>query len=567
MTERPAEVNHTFDDAALQVLAQYGDVRHHEAGELLLAEGQSQCDCLVTLSGETHIFVAAPEGERRVGFMERGQFAGDFTVLTGQAALARTVMGVAGEVLHIPHHRFLRLLVEQSALSDVFVRIYSARREFGRQRGFGAVAVLGDSLDRDLWSVRDLLQRHGIAHHWLAPGKDAAAAALMHARGIDAAQLPAVLRGNLPPLVRPTQRQLAEAFGLDLLPDGASADVIVVGAGPAGLAAAVYAASEGLSVIALDADGPGGQAGTSSKIENYLGFPTGVSGRELAERATLQAQKFGTRIASPVRARTLERDGDGYRIALDDGRHVRGSAVVIATGARYRRPDVAGLERYEGRGVHYGATPMEAQLCSEQEVAVVGAGNSAGQGAMYLSQSAREVHVVYRRPDIRDTMSEYLVRRLEEAPNVHLHPSTEIEALHGLDDAPIERDRLAGVTWRCHASGTLERCDVGFLFLFIGAVPCSDWLPDSVSRDAPGFLKTGTDLLPIDLVRAGWPLDRMPSRFETSWPRVYAVGDVRAGSIKRVANAVGEGSTVISDIHKALARTDPPHAAPARAAV
>jgi thioredoxin reductase (NADPH) len=549
---RPPDVNHTFDDDSLRVLTGYGEVRHHPAGELLTPEGQSRCDCLVTLSGETHIFVVDGEGERRVGYMERGQFAGDIAVLTGHASLARTIMGVEGDVLHVPHERFQRLLVEQSALSDVFVRVLTARREFGRTRGFGASLVLGDSLDRELWAIRVLLNRHSIPHQWLASDQDPAAEAVMRAQSLTLEDLPAVIRGSLSPLKRPSPRQLAEAFGLDLLPDGSSADVIVVGTGPAGLAASVYAASEGLSVLTLDTDGPGGQAGTSSKIENYLGFPAGVSGRDLAERAAVQAQKFGARLGSPIRASGLAREGETYVVALADGRRFRGRAIVIATGARYRRPAVANLERFEGRGIHYGVTPMEAQLCSEQEVAVVGAGNSAGQGAVYLAQTAAAVHVIYRRADIRETLSEYLARRLEEAPNIHLHPATEIAELHGVEGAAPERDRLVGVTWRDRSDGTLERCRVGFVFLFIGATPCTDWLPPSLSCDDQGFLKTGPDLLPIDLVRAGWALERMPSRFETSWPHVYAVGDVRTGSIKRVANAVGEGSTVVSDIHRAL---------------
>ncbi len=552
-TAPPPEVNHTFTDADLAQLRAYGAVRRHEAGAVLTAEGQSNADCLVTLSGETHIIVDGADGPRRVGFMERGQFAGDTTVLTGQAALARTVMGVAGEVLHIPHDRFQRLLVENSALSDVFVRVLAARREFGRSRGFSSTIVIGQATDRTLFAIRDLLAKHSVNHAWLDPAADAAAAPLMEARGVAYEELPAVLRGASLVLKRPSLAEVAEAYGLDLLPDGATADVIVVGSGPAGLAAAVYAGSEGLSVLTLDAEGPGGQAGTSSKIENYLGFPTGVSGRELAERATVQAQKFGARVAAPVQAASLVRDGEAYCVSIKDGRRLRSCAVVIATGAQYRRLPIPNLERFEGRGVHYGATPMEAQLCGGQEVAVVGAGNSAGQGAVFLSQTAEAVHVLYRRPDIRETMSEYLVRRLEEAANIHLHPATEVSALYGLDGADADTDRLTAADWTNRATGETTRREVPFVFLFIGAAPFTDWLPATVARDAKGFLKTGPDLETIDLVKAGWGLERLPTRYETSWPRVYAVGDVRAGSVKRVASAVGEGSVVVSDVHAALA--------------
>ncbi|MEM0987060.1 MAG: FAD-dependent oxidoreductase [Pseudomonadota bacterium] len=554
MTTPPANVNYTFSDTELSQLMHYGAVRAHAAGEVLTAEGTAQSDALVTLSGETHIFVETTGGSKRVGYMERGQFAGDITVLTGQAALARTEMGVAGEVLHIPFEQFQKLLVENSALSDVFVSVLTARREFGRARGDASTVVIGAAQDRLVFAARDLLSKHGIPHAWLDPETDGAAGALLEQRALSEDQLPVILRGRADVLVQPSVNDISKAFALDLLPDGAAADVIVVGAGPAGLAASVYAASEGLSVLTLDTEGPGGQAGTSSKIENYLGFPTGVSGRELAERASIQAQKFGVRIASPVKAATLDRDDSGiYCLGLEDGRRLKARAVVVATGAQYRRLPIPNLDRFEGRGIYYGATPMEAQLCGGQEVAVVGAGNSAGQGAVFLAQTAAAVHVVYRRADIRETMSEYLVRRLEETPNIHLHPQQEIKALHGLEGADSDVDRLVATTFVDAVSGEETTYQTGFVFLFIGAAPFTRWLPETVARDGRDFLKTGPDVGNLELVKAGWTLDRMPSRYETSWPRVYAVGDVRTGSVKRVASAVGEGSVVVSDVHRAIA--------------
>lgn len=553
MTAPPADINYTFSTTELDQLRAYGDVHRHTEGTLLVDEGTAQADMLVTLSGETHIFVETPDGPRRMGWMEAGQFAGDLAILTGQRSLARIVMGKAGEVLHIPYDSFQRLLVENAHLSDIFVRTLTARRDFGRAAGNHAVLVIGDAHDRTVFAARDLLSKHALPHSWLAPDTDEVAARILEARGLGPEHLPVVLRGAAPPLIRPSLAELSDAFGLDLLPDGAAADVIVVGAGPAGLAASVYAASEGLSVLTLDTEGPGGQAGTSSKIENYLGFPMGVSGRELAERASVQAQKFGARIASPAHGDEVMRNGDEtYCLTLEDGRKLKARALVIATGAQYRRLPVDNLERYEGRGIYYGATPMEAQLCADQEVAVVGAGNSAGQGAVFLSQTARAVHVVYRRPDIRETMSEYLVRRLEETPNIILHPSTEIDTLHGVEGADPMADRLTAVTWVNRDTGETERCDSAFVFLFIGASPFTEWLPDTLCRDEKGFLKTGAGLSPRDLVRAGWDLERMPTAYETSWPRIYAVGDVRTGSVKRVASAVGEGSVVVSDIHRAI---------------
>jgi thioredoxin reductase (NADPH) len=381
----------------------------------------------------------------------------------------------------------------------------------------------------------------------------------MDVQQIAATDLPAVVLGDSRVLKSATLSDLSDALGLDPIADGAGADVVVVGAGPGGLAACVYAASEGLSVIALDAEGPGGQAGTSSKIENYLGFPMGISGRELADRAAVQAQKFGVRMAAPAKAAALELMDDGrYCVRTEDGRSVAAGAVVVATGAQYRRLPIAGLEDYEGRGVYYGASPLEAQLCSGAKVAIVGAGNSAGQGAMFLSETAEEVHVFYRRSDIRETMSEYLVRRLEETPNVFLHPQCEISELIGAacEDSAC---RLGSVRIRSEAED--EVLDTPFVFLFIGAAPMTDWLPATVAKDERGFLKTGSALGHRELVKARWLLERMPTTYETSLPRVYAVGDVRSGSVKRVASSVGEGSVVVSDIHQALqalAKGEPP---------
>lgn len=541
-----ADVNHDFTDAELLELVAYGAVESHKAGDLLVAEGTMAPDCIVTLSGQTDIFASTDEGRKRVGWMERGQFAGDLSVLTGQRHLSRVEMGADGEILRIAHADFQRLIAANSHYSDIFVRVLSARREFSNQRGFAVVIVIGTAMDRSVYALRDLLAKHGVAHRWFDPAEGPVAAHLMAERGLTEAQLPVVILGAADVLAQPTPEQLAAGLGLDLLPDGATADVIVVGSGPGGLAAAVYAASEGLTVIAIDSLAPGGQAGTSSKIENYLGFPTGISGNELARRATVQAQKFGARIVAPVRGSAIDRDGDAYCLSLADGRRLRSRAVVIASGAQYQRLPIDGIEHYEGRGIFYGATPMEAQLCGNAEVTVVGAGNSAGQGAIYLANSARKVHVVFRRGSLRETMSEYLVKRLEEHPNIELHAATDVVGLHG-------EDRLDGITYRCRESGAESGCGCSFLFLFLGASPNTGWLPKEMVCDERGFVKTGVDIAPVELVKAGWSLDRMPSRYETSWPRIYAIGDVRKGSVKRVASSVGEGSVVVSDIHQALA--------------
>lgn len=545
-----ADVNYDFTDAELTELAAYGMIESHKAGDLIVAEGAMAPDCIVTLSGHTDIFASTDEGRKRVGWMERGQFAGDLSVLTGQRHLSRVEMGADGEILRIAHADFQRLIAANSHYSDIFVRVLSARREFSNHRGFAVVIVIGAAMDRGVYALRDLLAKHGVAHRWFDPADGPVAAHLMAEHGLTDEQLPAVILGAADVLAQPTPEQLAAGLGLDLLPDGATADVIVVGSGPGGLAAAVYAASEGLSVIAIDALAPGGQAGTSSKIENYLGFPTGISGNELARRATVQAQKFGARIVAPVRGAAIDRDSDAYCLSLADGRRLRSRAVVIASGAQYQRLPIDGIEHYEGRGIFYGATPMEAQLCGNAEVTVVGAGNSAGQGAIYLANAARKVHVVFRRGSLRETMSEYLVKRLEEHPNIELHAATDVVGLRG-------EDWLDAISYRCRVTGAETDCGCSFLFLFLGASPNTGWLPKEMVCDERGFVKTGVDIAPMELVKAGWSLGRMPSRYETSWPRIYAIGDVRKGSVKRVASSVGEGSVVVSDIHQALAELIP----------
>jgi thioredoxin reductase (NADPH) len=554
-TTQPAtapDINYTFNDEQLARLMAWGEVRRHEAGAVLSRFGDRCADMLVTLSGETHIFIDSPTGPVRRGWMERGQFAGDISVLTGASVMARTLMGQAGEVLHIAFARFQRLLVEDSELSDIFVRTLTARRAFAVSSRSGALIVIGAPYDRQLFALRDFLTRQGAPHAWLDPDSDPLAEPVMEAMGLARADLPAVVLGAARVMRQPDVEALAGALGYGVLPEEGEVDVVVVGAGPAGLAASVYAGSEGLSVVVLDAEAPGGQAGSSSKIENYLGFPTGVSGRELAERAAVQAQKFGVRLAAPVRAAALEPRADGrYALRMRDGRELTARAVVIATGAQYRRLPLEGLEALEGAGIHYGASALEAQLCAGAEVCVVGAGNSAGQGAVFMARTAKRVHVIYRRPDLRETMSEYLVRRLEETPNITLHPQAEISALHSNDAARPEDLRLTALTLA--TPGGPVRLDSPFAFLFIGAAPFTAWLPGTVARDARGFVKTGAALTPDDLAAAGWHRERPPSPYETSLERVYAVGDVRANSVKRVASAVGEGSVTVSDIHAALA--------------
>ncbi|HXC25689.1 MAG TPA: NAD(P)/FAD-dependent oxidoreductase, partial [Gemmatimonadaceae bacterium] len=322
-------------------------------------------------------------------------------------------------------------------------------------------------------------------------------------------------------------------------------DLLVVGGGPAGLAAAVYGASEGLTTTLAEDTALGGQAGTSSRIENYLGFPTGISGQELASRAYTQAQKFGARVMIAKSAQRLACDRTPYVIEIDDRVYVQTRTVIIATGAKYRKIPVQNLERFEGVGIYYGATFVEAQLCGGEDVVVVGGGNSAGQAATFLAQTARQVHLLVRAGGLADSMSRYLIRRIEESPNITLHTHTEITALEGTE-------HLERVEWRDQQTGVAETHEISNVFLMIGANPNSGWLNGCVALDDKAFIKTGPDLLPDDLHAARWPLARAPHLLETSLPGVFAVGDIRSGSMKRVASAVGEGSTAIALVHQVL---------------
>lgn len=523
-----AEVNHTFTDTELDELKAFGTTERHKAGDLLVEEGAMAPDCIVTLSGHTDIFASTDEGRKRVGWMEHGQFAGDLSVLTGQRHLSRVEMGAEGEILRIAHADFQRLIAGNSHFSDIFIRVLSARREFSKHRGFAVTIVIGAAMDRSVYAMRDLLMKHGVAHRWFDPADGPVAAHLLAERGLTEDQLPVAILGAAEVLVQPTPEQLAAGLGLDLLPDGATADVLVVGSGPGGLAAAVYAASEGLTVIALDSLAPGGQAGTSSKIENYLGFPTGISGQALAGRAQVQAQKFGARLLVSRSVAAIDCEGSPYAITLDDGAVIKARAVVVATGARYRKLDLERYAELENSGIYYAATAMEAGLCAGQVAVVVGGGNSAGQAAIFLARTVKHVHMLVRGAGLAETMSSYLIERIEASDRITLHPHSEVTELEG-------ENHLEALTFT-HKSGERQRHEVGALFVMIGAVPNTDWLGDCLELDSAGFVVTG---------QAGVP-------YAASKPGIFAVGDVRSGSVKRVASGVGEGSVVVSAIHQYL---------------
>jgi thioredoxin reductase (NADPH) len=450
-----------------------------------------------------------------------------------------------GEVLAISPEVLRRLVHADVELSDIFLRAFILRRVGLIAKTPGDAVLIGSSHSAATLRIREFLTRNAQPHEYLDVEKDHQVQALFDRFGLRLEDVPVVICRYDRVLKSPSNEEVADCLGLTAALDACQVrDLVVVGAGPAGLAAAVYGASEGLDVLVLEANAPGGQAGSSSKIENYLGFPTGISGQALAGRALTQAQKFGAEVSIARTAVSLLCEGRPYRLELKTGGSVRARAVVVATGAQYRKLPLPDLGRFEGVGVYYGATPVELQMCSGEEVIIVGGGNSAGQAAVYLAATVGHVHVLVRGPGLSATMSRYLIQRIEEHPKITLRPFSVLEALEGGEH--LERVRI-----RDSRSGEVETRPVRHAFLMTGADPNTDWLRHCVALDEKGFVKTGQDLTRSDLER--WPLSRPPHLLETSTPAVFAVGDVRAGSVKRVASAVGEGSICVQLVHKVLA--------------
>jgi thioredoxin reductase (NADPH) len=427
------------------------------------------------------------------------------------------------------------------------MRAFIYRRVELIAHGIGDVVLVGSSHCAETLRVREFLSRNGHPFAYIDLDRDHDVQHLMDRFHVQPSDIPVLICRNNDVLRKPDNQTIARCLGFnDAIDQTYVRDVVIVGAGPSGLAAAVYAASEGLDVLVFEASSPGGQAGSSSKIENYLGFPTGISGQELAGRAYAQAQKFGAEIVIAKGAARLTCERKPYTLSMDDSSRVSARAIVIATGVEYRRPSIENLGRFQGMGAYYGATFMEAQLCSGEEVIVVGGGNSAGQAAVFLSQTVSHVHMLVRSSGLSDTMSRYLIRRIEETPNISLRTNTEIVSVDG-------GEHLESVKWRNNQTGAFETRPIRHVFLMTGAVPNTAWLDGCVALDSKGFIKTGADLTADDLASAKWPLVRPPHLLETSLPGVFAVGDVRGGNVKRVASAVGEGSIAISFVHRVLA--------------
>jgi thioredoxin reductase (NADPH) len=527
-------------------IAIHGRARNVQAGETLVEADASLNKFFVVITGHLNILRASGDKEEVVAVVAPGAFSGELNVLSGRRALVRIRADEPSEVIEIGREELLSLIQTDSDLSDIFLRAFILRRLELITRGIGNVVLIGSVHSLDSLRIKEFLTRNGHPYSYIDLDRDAEVQDLMDRFHVAVADLPVLIcRGQLV-LRNPNNQEIASCLGFNEGIDQTKPrDLVIVGAGPAGLAAAVYGASEGLDVLVLETNSPGGQAGSSSKIENYLGFPTGISGQELAGRAYTQAQKFGAQVLIAKDAKRLACDRRPYAIEIDNGQRVPARTVVIATGAQYRRLPLENLSQFEGAGVYYGATHLEAQLCGGEEVIVVGGGNSAGQAAVFLAETARRVHMLIRSSGLRESMSRYLIRRIEESPTIVLRTNTEITALAG-------SDHLEQVSWRNNQSGATETHNIGHVFTMTGAVPNADWLEGCVALDQKGFIKTGTDLSPEDLATAHWPLSRTPYLLETSLPGVFAVGDVRGGNIKRVASAVGEGSIAVAFVHRVL---------------
>jgi thioredoxin reductase (NADPH) len=515
-------------------------------GEILAEPGDRHRPMLVVLSGSIEVVQSGMNGEVLIVVHTAGSFTGEMSTLQGIGSLVRARVRDAGEVLVISEDRLRAIVQTDAELSELFMRAFILRRVGLIASQAGDVILLGSSASAGTLRLQQFLTRNSFPYLNLDVNTDPAVQTLLDRFHITADDVPVVLCRGEVVLKNPSNEEVAACLGMNLeIDDDRVRDLIVVGAGPSGLAAAVYGASEGLDVLVLETGTPGGQAGSSSKIENYLGFPTGISGLALAGRARVQAQKFGAEIRTTYSATKLDCGRRPYAVELCHGGAVRARAIIIATGAEYRQLALENASRFLGTGVYYAATATEVRRCEMKEVIVVGGGNSAGQAAVYLAGKCSHVHLLVRSKGLADTMSHYLIRRIEETPNITLHANTEITSLEG-------EDQLERVVWRTRPDPVLHAHAIGHVFLMTGAVPSTRWLTGCIALNDKGFVRTGTDLTPADMPAENGPPGRPPQSFETNWRGIFAVGDVRCGSVKRVAAAVGEGSACVQQVHQAL---------------
>jgi thioredoxin reductase (NADPH) len=527
-------------------IAVHGRRRPTARGEVLVEAGDRSAPFFVVLSGALEALRPTDTGDTLIVSHHAGQFSGEANMISGRGAVARLRVSEAGEVIQLDREQLLGLIQTDAELSEILMRAFIQRRLRLIAGALGDVIVIGSMHNSGTLRVKEFLTRNGHPFQYVDLDRDSDAQDLFDRFLVGVADVPVVICRGHAVLRNPANAQIAECLGFNEGIDQTRvSDIVIVGAGPAGLAAAVYGASEGLDVLVLESNLPGGQAGSSSRIENYLGFPTGISGLELTGRAYAQALKFGAHVMVARGATRLACDGQRYTVDIGEGARIRARAVIIATGAEYRKPAIHNLSTFEGAGIYYLATPMEAQLCAGEEVVVVGGGNSAGQAAVFLASTSRRVHILVRGPGLADTMSRYLIRRIEENPAIELRTRTEIVELEG-------NGRLERIRWRDDRTGEVEGREIGHVFIMTGAIPNTGWLDRCIVLDEKGFVKTGPDLSSGELAKAKWPLARSPFLLETSRPGIFAVGDVRGGNVKRVASAVGEGSIAVTFIHQVL---------------
>ncbi len=544
--DRYEQIFPRLTDAQLSRISTTGQRRSVQAGELLFEAGDQNTDFFVVVSGGIELVRPVAGREQPVALLGPGQFTGEINMLSARRAWARGRVAAEGSIIALDRDGLHAVVQRDPELSEILLRAFILRRVALINQSDNELVLLGSRHSLGTQRLKEFLTRNGEPFTYHDVETEPGMQEMLDRLQIGINEVPVIVCQEGYVLRNPSIEDLASALGLTPELDAkAIRDVVIVGGGPAGLGAAVYAASEGLDVLVLESTAPGGQAGTSSRIENYLGFPTGISGLALAGRALTQAEKFGAEVAIARSAVRFNCDQRPYQVHLSDGEVVQARTIVIATGARYRKLDVPGLSRFEGAGIFYSATHLEAHGCKDEEIAVVGGGNSAGQAAVFLSGIASQVHVVVRGRSLADSMSRYLIQRIESSRNVEVRTRTRIESLEG-------EDRLDRVGWRHLETGAPETRPIRNLFVMTGADPNTTWLKGCVVLDEKNFVKTGADLEADELAEGRWPLSRRPHLMETSIPGVFAVGDVRSSSVKRVASAVGEGSICVQLIHKAL---------------
>jgi thioredoxin reductase (NADPH) len=531
--------------AQIDRIAAHGRTRSVHPGDVLIEQGDSSVPFFVVITGEVEIVRPFGTHETLITIHGDGEFTGEVNMLSGRRSLVRARATKPGEVIELDHQDLLGLVQTDADLSDILMKAFILRRVELIAAGVGDLILIGSVFSAGTLRIKEFLMRNGHPYSYIDLEQDPDVQNLLDSFQVLASDVPVLICRGQVVLRNPGNQQIAECLGFNESIDQTQVrDLVVVGAGPSGLAAAVYGASEGLDVVVLETSSPGGQAGSSSKIENYLGFPTGISGQDLAGRAYIQAQKFGAKMLI-ARATKIVCEHKPYVVEVENGARIPARTVLIATGAQYRKLPLNNLAQFEGAGIYYGATFVERQLCGGEEVIVVGGGNSAGQAAVFLAQTTKRVHVLVRSASLAASMSRYLIRRIEESPNVIVRPHTEIVALEG-------NHHLESVRWQNSNTGQTEMHNIRHIFVMTGADPNTGWLNGCIVLDAKGFINTGPDLSSENLSAAGWSLKRQPYLLETSLPGVFAAGDVRGSSIKRVASAVGEGSTAISFVHKVI---------------